>query len=104
MKCLICHTVLLQIVIDIAVKSEELQKQFEANGFFSIIVKELENNDVLLRINIIELLSRLVTKKYGYLFLESQGCIDKLFRQLEDDSDPVTQQLSEPGKYCNKLC
>lgn len=54
---------------------------------------------MLLRINIIELLARLVITKHGYLYLESQGCIDKIFHNLEDDSDPVSQQLCEPGMH-----
>lgn len=61
------------------------------------MLNELTSNDVLLRINIIELLSRLVTQKHGYMYLESQGFVAKVINQLNDDSDVISQQLCEPG-------
>lgn len=74
------------------------------------MLKELTSNDVLLRINIIELMSRLVAEKHGYMFLESQGYVSKLIGQLDDDTDVVAQQLCEPGNNlyktlncCNKI-
>lgn len=66
-------------------------------GLFEAMLKELSSTDVLLKINIIELLSRLVAEKHGYMFLESHGYVAKLIGQLDDDTDVVSQQLSEPG-------
>lgn len=94
---------MLQLIIDVSIQSETGHKLLESAGLFGIVLKDLENNDVLLRINIIELLARLVITKHGYIYLETQGCIDKIFHQLEDDSDPVSQQLCEPGMF-NKQC
>lgn len=66
-------------------------------GLLDPVLKELTTNDVLLRINIIELLSRLVTQKHGYMYLESQGFVAKLIQQLDDNTDMVSKQLCEPG-------
>lgn len=83
--------------MDISIKSEQSQKLLASAGLFNAMLKELTSNDVLLRINIIELLSRLVTQKHGYLYLESQGFVAKVIRLLDDDTDPISQQLCEPG-------
>lgn len=87
-----------KLFVDIATKSERSQKLLVSAGLFDAILKELTSNDVLLRINVIELLSRLVLQKHGYMYLESQGFVAKLIHQLDDDTDVIAQQLCEPGK------
>lgn len=87
----------MQLFIDISTKSESVHKLLISAGLFDVMLKELTSNDVLLRINVIELLSRLVAQKHGYMYLESQGFVAKLINQLDDDSDVVSQQLCEPG-------
>lgn len=88
----------MQVLINVSSESEAAQKLLESAGFFDIILRELNSNDILLRINIIELLTQYVTQKHGYMYLESHGFIEKLVNLLDDDSDPIAQQLSEPGK------
>lgn len=72
-------------------------------GLFDAMLKELTSNDVLLRINIIELLSRLVLQKHGYIYLESQGFVAKLIHQLDDNTDVIAQQLCEPGNTLSTI-
>lgn len=44
----------------------------------------MEGNNVLFRMNIIELSSKLVITEFGYKYPESQGLTQKLFQQLEN--------------------
>lgn len=62
------------------------------------IFQDLANTDVLLKMNVIELLSQLFDTKYGYDYMESEGIIDNVLRKLVDDVDILGAQLCAPGK------
>lgn len=69
----------------------------QAAGLLSQMLQDLDNNDLLLKMNIIELLSQLVITKHGYIFLETQGIIKKIFSHFENE-DPLFSAICEPGK------
>lgn len=77
--------------------SEQCMQLLNGAGLLSEILQGIENNDVLLKMNVIELLAKLVTTKHGYEYLETQGVIQNLLNHFEDDGDPLTRQLCEPG-------
>lgn len=66
-------------------------------GLVSQILDELNNNDILLRMNILGLLTQLGLSRHGYTFLETSGVLNKMFLMFEDSEDPITVQLCEPG-------
>jgi len=86
-----------ELFIEISAHSEPCMQALESAGLLSQILQDLDNNDVLLKMNVIELLSQLVVTKHGYIYLESHGVITKIFKHFEDDGDPITAQLCEPG-------
>lgn len=61
-----------------------------------LILNELDNNDVLLRLNVLELLSQLALNKHGLEYLETNNILKKVFAMLNSD-DTVSVQLCEPG-------
>lgn len=85
-----------EVFINISRKSETSQNILESSGFLSQILQDLDNNDILLRMNIIELLSQLGTCEHGYNYLERNGVMAKLCKQLSSE-DALFIQLCEPG-------
>lgn len=87
-----------QLALDIAGQTEENLALIKITGIIEQIFGEVDSNDVLLRMNIVELLSKFGITKHGLAFLEENKIIFKLFAVIEDDNDPVSCQLCEPGK------
>ena len=89
---------LYEMFVGISTISPNNFKSMEADEFLPQILTEIESNDVLLRMNIIELLSQLVTTEIGYEYLESQGVIENLFQQLRN-KDEFLAEICEPGLH-----
>lgn len=49
--------------------------------------------------NIIELLSQFVTSEQGYAFLEKNGVMVKLCKDLKNTDDGLFIELCEPGNF-----
>ncbi|GJQ74529.1 hypothetical protein Trydic_g21394 [Trypoxylus dichotomus] len=86
-----------EVFINVARKSEISHNILKSSSFLSQILHDLDNNDVLLRMNIIELLSQFVTCEQGYTYLETNGVMEKFCEQLKDSDDILFVQLCEPG-------
>lgn len=89
------------MVVNISKDSEENFSQLSSSGLITQILEELDSNDVLLRMNIVELLIQLGLSRHGYNYLEQNGILSKLFAFIDDNEDPVIVQLCEPGKKCS---
>ncbi|XP_044262217.1 26S proteasome non-ATPase regulatory subunit 5 [Tribolium madens] len=85
-----------ELLIDISNQSEDNFNVLKGVGLFSQIFNELDSNDILLRLNVLELLTQLGSSKHGFNYLESNETLKKLSGMLESD-DLVTVQLCEPG-------
>lgn len=83
-----------EILINIAKESEALLNSLEASHLLISLTEEFNNNDVLLLMNIMELLSRLAVTNHGYKYLETKGVLMKIFK----NSDPFFYQMCEPSK------
>ncbi|KAI4458415.1 26s proteasome non-atpase regulatory subunit 5-related [Holotrichia oblita] len=92
----VVRLLIFEVFINISRKSETSQNLLESSGFLSQILDDLDNNDILLRMNIIELLSQLVTCEQGYQYLERNGVMAKFCKQLGNE-DALFIQLCEPG-------
>lgn len=86
----------LQLFIHISVQSKENFNTLKSTGILNQLLAELDNNDVLLKLNVLELLTILGETAHGYHFLESCNILQKLINALNGD-DLVVIQLSEPG-------
>jgi 26S proteasome non-ATPase regulatory subunit 5 len=85
-----------ELLIEISVQSESNFNLLKSTGLLPQILNELDNIDVLLRLNVLELLSQLGLTKHGYNYLELNDTLKKLAGMLEGD-DILTIQLCEPG-------
>ncbi|CAH1967118.1 unnamed protein product [Acanthoscelides obtectus] len=86
-----------ELVINIAKESETNFHALESTGIINQILEELNNSDVLLRMNIVELLTHFGLTRHGYRFLESSGVLTKLFSLIDVPNDLLNVQLCEPG-------
>lgn len=85
-----------ELIIDISIQSEGNFNRLRAAGLFSQIYDELDDNDILLRLNVLELLTQLGSTKHGFNYLNTTNTFKRLAQMLEGD-DVVTIQLVEPG-------
>ncbi|KAK4883481.1 hypothetical protein RN001_006800 [Aquatica leii] len=85
-----------ELVIEISKNSLSSMNVLESSGLLLPLLQDLDNNDVLLKMNIIELLGQLVVTEHGYQYLESKGTISKILNTY-DSSDVASVQICEPG-------
>ncbi|KAF5302726.1 hypothetical protein FQR65_LT08468 [Abscondita terminalis] len=85
-----------ELVVDISKTSLLSMNVFEAAGLLAPLLQDLDNNDILLKMNVIELLGQLVVTQHGYQYLESNGTISKILNAYDND-DLTVIQLCEPG-------
>lgn len=76
---------------------------FKSIGLLQKIIAELNSNDVLLKINVIEILITLAVTKHGYEYLDGNDVMKKLFKYLSPDADPLDTQICEPSNTINKI-
>lgn len=85
------------MIVKISNHSATSFNQFKEVGLISKIIDEIDSNDVLLKMNIIEILSQLGQCDHGYVFMDENGILDKIFSLINEDE--LTTQLCQPGKY-----
>nr|XP_023016451.1 26S proteasome non-ATPase regulatory subunit 5-like [Leptinotarsa decemlineata] len=86
-----------EMVINLSKESESNFNLLNSTGVFTDIIEELKSNDVLLRMNVVELLTQLGLSHHGFIFLDKSGVLGELFAMIEDEEQPLTVQLCEPG-------
>lgn len=84
-------------MVNISKESEMNFNALKSTGLINQIFDELNNNDILLRMNIVELLTHLGLSRHGFDYLEENGILSKLLALIEDN-DSLNLQLCEPGK------
>lgn len=67
-------------------------------GFLDRLVGELETDDILLKINVIELLSSLVESKVGVAFLQSCQVLEKFHSMLQTSREDALGVVLVPGE------
>lgn len=80
--------------INIAKESEGHLNLLLSSGLLSRLLQDLNNNDVLLLMNVLELLSNLVTCNHGYKFLENNNILNGIFY----NTDPLFESSCIIGK------
>ncbi|XP_066248492.1 26S proteasome non-ATPase regulatory subunit 5 [Euwallacea similis] len=84
-----------EIIITVSAESTYSFNTFKSAGLISKIIDELGSNDVLFKMNIIEILSQFVKSEHGYMFLDQIGVLNKIFSWINEDE--LTMQLCQPG-------
>ncbi|XP_050296589.1 26S proteasome non-ATPase regulatory subunit 5 [Anthonomus grandis grandis] len=84
-----------EVIINISKKAPFCLENFTKVGLVPKILAELDNDDILLKMNIIEILCHLAEKEHGFFYLDQNGVLDKIFALTNDDD--ITSQLCKPG-------
>ncbi|CAO3655912.1 unnamed protein product [Mucor fragilis] len=81
------------LIIKVAAYSDSTFDACESSGLLSVFIKELQSDDLLVKINAIELLNEIATTSAGLSFLEKANLLDNIATILDnpDDSDVVVQ-------------
>ncbi|XP_044745627.1 26S proteasome non-ATPase regulatory subunit 5 [Coccinella septempunctata] len=85
-----------EVFVEIAKESKTNFQCLNSSGLISCFLNDLDSNDILLRMNVIEILSQLGKTEYGFEYLESHDVISKLGSILKSD-DSIDLQLCQPG-------
>lgn len=90
-----------ELMVLIQALSERAFKSSRNSGVFEKLTKELDGDDVLLRLNCIELLTQLADSgKNGLMFVEESGIVTRLNNLLiSAETDPL-MSLMLPSKIC----
>ncbi|XP_057664519.1 26S proteasome non-ATPase regulatory subunit 5-like [Diorhabda carinulata] len=86
-----------EVVVDIAKESESNLDTLKSTGIVTQILEEVNTHDILLKMNIVELLTQLGLSSHGYNYLDQNGILSKLFSLIDDSNDPLSVQFCEPG-------
>jgi 26S proteasome non-ATPase regulatory subunit 5 len=81
-----------QLLIDLCRHSADALQLISSRGLFNQMLVELQGDDVLGKLNCLELLGRLTDSAFGFAFLEEHGIVDKVQLMLQD-SDPLMSLL-----------
>ncbi len=89
-------------VFDLIVSISCLDKTFfntlKGQGYFSLLVSDLECNDVLLKLNCLEVLEVLMSTQHGGYYIQTEDVLIKLHNLLQQvDVDPLSTMLI-PGQ------
>ncbi|XP_060524269.1 26S proteasome non-ATPase regulatory subunit 5 [Cylas formicarius] len=88
-----------EILVKISVISEHSFNKLREIGFISCIIEELNTNDVLFRMNIVEILTPLGMCDHGYAFLDENKILSNFLSIIciSDLDKDVSLLLSQPG-------
>lgn len=90
-----------ELMVLIQALSERAFKSSRNSGVLEKLTKELDGDDILLRLNCVELLTQLADSgKNGLMFVEESGIVTRLNNLLiSAETDPLTS-LMLPSKIC----
>ncbi|KAI8642743.1 proteasome non-ATPase 26S subunit-domain-containing protein [Parasitella parasitica] len=83
------------LIIKVAAYSDSTFEACDSTGLLSVFIKELQSDDLLVKINAIELLNEIATTSAGLSFLEKANLLGTITTILDnpDDSDVVVQLI-----------
>lgn len=90
-----------ELMVSVQALSERAFKSCQNSGVLEKLTKELDGDDILLRLNCIELLTQLADSgKNGLMFVEDSGIVRRLNNLLiSAETDPL-MSLMLPSKIC----
>ncbi|CAG9822654.1 unnamed protein product [Phaedon cochleariae] len=88
---------LYEVAVNVAKESESNFTLLRSTDIIDTMMEELKSNDILLRMNIIEIIIDLGLSPHGFIFLEESGILKELFSVLDDSENPITLELCQPG-------
>ncbi|XP_011695433.1 PREDICTED: 26S proteasome non-ATPase regulatory subunit 5 isoform X2 [Wasmannia auropunctata] len=86
-----------EVIVDIATTSQEALEVTAQSGFLNSLINILENDDVLLQLNALELLTQLAVSGEGLSYLEQQEVLVKLVQKIAQVNENPLSNLVLPG-------
>lgn len=85
------------VVVDIAKTSREALEVSAQSGFLNSLINMLDDEDVLLQLNALEILTRLAIFEEGLSYLEQQEVLSKLVQKIAQANENSLSNLLIPG-------
>jgi 26S proteasome non-ATPase regulatory subunit 5 len=86
-----------EVIVDIAKISREALEVTAQSGFLNSLINVLENEDILLQLNALEILTRLALFEEGLSYLEQQEVLSKLVQKIAQANENHLSNLLIPG-------
>jgi len=86
-----------EIIVDVSVKQENGLELAHASGILPALLEELKSSDVLIKLNVLELLTVLTTDHRGLLYLQRQGVIKFLVGEIINSTAEPLSFILLPG-------
>lgn len=88
-----------EVVADISKGSKEGLQASINSGFLQRLITILDNDDILLQLNVLEILTGLAESRLGLTYLEQQGVLDKLVQRINRAEENPLSNLLVPGLF-----
>ncbi|KAL6265110.1 hypothetical protein P5V15_005200 [Pogonomyrmex californicus] len=94
-----------EVIVYIASTSQDGLEVSAESGFLNSLINLLENEDILLQLNALEMLTQLAVSKNGLNYLEQQEVISKLVQRIAQVDENPLSNLLIPGlmKFFGKI-
>ncbi|XP_012232422.1 26S proteasome non-ATPase regulatory subunit 5 [Linepithema humile] len=86
-----------EVIVDIAKTSREALEISAQSGFLNSLINLLENEDILLQLNALEILTQLAIFEEGLSYLEQQEVLSKLVQKITQANEDPLSNLLIPG-------
>ncbi|XP_072743888.1 26S proteasome non-ATPase regulatory subunit 5 [Anoplolepis gracilipes] len=86
-----------EVIVDIAKTSREALEVSAQSGFLNSLINILENEDILLQLNALEILTQLAIFEEGLSYLEQQEVLNKLVQKIAQANENPLSNLLIPG-------
>lgn len=86
-----------EVIVDIAKYSTEALEISAQSGFLNSLINMLDDEDVLLQLNALEILTRLAVFEDGLSYLEQQEVLSKLVQKIAQANENSLSNLLIPG-------
>ncbi|KYN30583.1 26S proteasome non-ATPase regulatory subunit 5, partial [Trachymyrmex septentrionalis] len=86
-----------EVIVDIAKTSQEALEVSAQSGFLNSLINILENEDILLQLNALEILTQLAVFEEGLSYLEQQEVLSKLVQKISQVNENPLSNLLIPG-------
>ncbi|CAK9812771.1 26S proteasome non-ATPase regulatory subunit 5 [Anthophora quadrimaculata] len=86
-----------EVVVDVAKSSKEGLEASVQTGFLSSLISILDNEDILLQVNALEILTELAITEDGLRYLEQRGVLRHLVQKIDEADENPWFSLFVPG-------
>lgn len=86
-----------EVIVDVAKNNKESLEASIRSGFLQSLIDTIENDDILLQLNALEILTGLALTQEGLDYLERQGVLEQLSQKIAQAHETPLSSLLIPG-------